>query len=283
MQLSIILISLIFSVCSQCLDLSNEFFNKYSGLKSLKSGPVIDGVKKIETPPTETTYSWYLSLYNPEIKSSYPDIRNVENCQGSQLCGLTSVLDKKGVSLLSEVISIPTDVSPKYITELQENGSNDDTNGTSNYFKAIFSEVKWGNNLIGAEIKFICDKDSTDTSNHLNVVSWDKANIQLEFKSPLACESIEGSEPPTGSKPPYGDDDSSGWGFFTWLFILLVIIFASYIIGNAWINVNRVNGNEFLNELIDVFIDTVTRIPQFIREIVSKFSGSNDRGGYSAV
>ncbi|OUM51016.1 hypothetical protein BVG19_g97 [[Candida] boidinii] len=279
MQLSIILISLILSVCSQCLDLSSEFFNKYSKLKSLQSGPVINGFKKIETPPTETTYNWYLALYNPEIESSYPDIKNVENCQGAQLCGLTSVIDRKGVSLLSEIIWIPTDVSPKYITELEETGK--DNNGTSSYFKAIFNEVKWGNNLIGAEIKFICD--STDNSYHLDVVSWDKTNIQLEFKSALNCESIEGSEPPTGSKPPYGDDDSSGWGFFTWLFILLVIIFASYIIGNAWINVNRVNGNEFLNELIDVFIDTVTRIPQFIKEVVSKFSGSNDRGGYSAV
>ncbi|ODV95665.1 hypothetical protein PACTADRAFT_17162 [Pachysolen tannophilus NRRL Y-2460] len=266
----------------------------HDALSDYKIGQLI-GIYELssirDTPPSVTNLTWVLNIYDSKADKSSSKLK-VENCpENAQLCGLTTVSLPGKDAILTEIISFPNNL--KFNTRVEENidyfqrGMND-----SDFLEIEIEGANWGKNSINAHLKFICDKSSNNklglNINGLTFQGWNGYDLYTEWVTTAACAGTEGSNP---SKPPpkqnhgeNGNDDSSHWGWFTWLFIFMVLLFAAYVIGNAWINANSSSGNEFLNELIDSFIDILHRIPSFLQEIWNKiFGSSSERGGYSAV
>lgn len=158
----------------------------------------------------------------------------------------------------------------------------------------------WGDvGDLDALVDFVCVADEKDEA--LEYVSWDLHTLKLNWKTKLACAQSD-SEPPKDPKdgedkdkdpknpnepPKDGGNDpnasSSGWGWFTWLFVVVALGSAVYIVGSAWVNYNRyghigldTNHTEFLREIPFLLKD-------FVRKVAGTFSGGNNRGGYSAV
>lgn len=98
------------------------------------------------------------------------------------------------------------------------------------------------------------------------------------------------------SNPDKGDNNndgnnnkSSGWGFFTWLFVLGLFGFVFYIVASVWTNYNRYGQVNF-DSL--PFIDFLRDIPFVLRDVMTRIFGlfqgsssssSSGREGYTAV
>ncbi|GMG40284.1 unnamed protein product [Ambrosiozyma monospora] len=134
-------------------------------------------------------------------------------------------------------------------------------------------------------INLICNESAGDNFDGLKLDSkFDQSLLKLPWESKHCCASAEAPDDDKKSNPDKGDD-SSGWGFLTWLFILLVLIFAAYIVGQAWINTSSMgNSSEFFTALVDSIVETCSKLPELIKEILAKVTGGGgNRGGYSAV
>lgn len=222
-------------------------------------------------PPSTSNFTVYLDL--SEGNKYHPF--NVENCpENSQLCAINRLSIPGKDDIISEIVSIPRNLQP-LITKLEATG-----------IDIAFSGVQWGSQKLSASIRFFCSRDEGG----LKVTKWSKRHLDLQWFTPLACASGQSKKPPPpgeggGGHENYdnGNDDSSSWGWFTWLFIFMVIIFAGYVIGNAWINANGNGSNEFLNEVVDSLVEVLNRLPSFLKEIWNKIFGNDERGGYSAV
>lgn len=236
---------------------------------------------KRKTPPSSEILSWSI---NP-CGTQYSDVDDVfkKNCNPvAQICGVKTVELESGNTYITQVISAAGDFGekPAQISEtLIDHG-----------LRVKWKGAKWGDQDVGAEIDFLCSSEDD-----LNVISWDESTLKLQWKTVHACVSEEPEEPedkipedpesPDESNPdePHkAPSDSSSWGWFTWLFILLVIGFSCYVVGSAWINYNRygLSGVELLPHS-DLVRDLPYLVRDFFKKIINTFAGSN-RGGYSA-
>ncbi|ODV84010.1 hypothetical protein CANARDRAFT_29463 [[Candida] arabinofermentans NRRL YB-2248] len=259
---------------SIAIDLSDERLKNYPNIINLKGLHTIES--NFKTPPSEKSISWYLNLYDSKDKSSKNEIK-VTGCPlNSQICGLTEVkLPSSSKPILTELISFPSDLTFTFGEELNSS------------LVLKIPQITWGEKSLSAEIELICKTEGDDDSNY-NFQFDESIDNLLKFKleSKNACKSSSSTPDDDKLKNPPNDqyDDSKGWGFFTWLFILFVLILASYIIGQAWINSNRIGGSHgFLEELIESILETFSKLPDFTREILGKFTGNGNRAGYSAV
>ena len=153
-------------------------------------------------------------------------------------------------------------------------GSNDD-GGKEPYHKD-WEDAKKTKDGAGGTIEFVAFKDAV---------------LELEWTSPYACEDAI-SNPPKEDKEPSSDDGSDnggsntgrGWGFFSWFFFLIFLLFAGFLVFTAWVNYSR-NGARGCDLL--PFSDTLRDLPYILgdwwRKIASTLGGSGTRGGYSAV
>ncbi|KAH3665765.1 hypothetical protein OGAPHI_003953 [Ogataea philodendri] len=248
------------------IDISDSHFAEYPDIKQLAGVHQVD--KTEETPPSTKKLSWYVNIYDPSSKDSKNDLDVPECSKDSQVCGLTQITLPDRDPLVTEVFAFSNKLNPQF----EDNSSS---------ITVKLQGANWGALSLDTEIEFICGTE--DTKDNLKLVSFDYSTAKFTFESKYACKSSQ-QPPKDGKEKSPKSDDSNSWGFFTWLFILLVIMMATYIIAQAWINTNRMgSSHEFLNELIESIIETLSKLPEFLREIGSKLFSSGNRGGYSAV
>ncbi|KAA8916548.1 hypothetical protein TRICI_001302 [Trichomonascus ciferrii] len=258
----------------------------------------LDGIHLVserqETPPSTTNSTWYI---NPCGRLDESKIPKEEQCPaGTQICGVKRVHLEK-VDMITEVIPVCGDLNGNQggakVSKLK-----DDKEG----LQVEMLGGQWGGNKdLGAKIDFICDKNEKSKDN-IKFVGWDGKQLSLEWKTDVACkrdnkdkdgdkgkDGDKKKEPEKDKKPEDDKDDDkksdsgSSWGFFTWLFVLIVLAAAGYVIASAWINYNRygLTGMDMLPQS-DTVRDLPFLIRDFTRKIINTFAGGN-RGGYSAV
>ena len=123
----------------------------------------------------------------------------------------------------------------------------------------------------GKALQFV--RYEMDTDNAIKV-------LRLLWKTEHACEGAS-------SKPDKGDGDgaakSKGWGFFTWLIIVLFLLAAAYIVFGSFLNYSRYGARGW--DLVP-HGDTIRDIPYIVKDwgqgMTERLRGDS-RGGYSAV
>jgi hypothetical protein len=123
------------------------------------------------------------------------------------------------------------------------------------------------------------DLPDLDKGKNLRFRSYEKEGeievLRLRWKTKFACEGAADKDP---------GDVSSGWGFFTWLIIIVFLLAAAYIIFGSWLNYNRYGARGW--DLIP-HGDTIRDIPYIVKDwgsnVADRLKGGDSRGGYSAV
>ncbi|SPO03976.1 related to autophagy protein Atg27 [Cephalotrichum gorgonifer] len=96
--------------------------------------------------------------------------------------------------------------------------------------------------------------------------------LRLEWRTKYACESS------------YDEERAGRWGFFTWLFIIVFMLTAAYLIFGSWLNYTRFGARGW--DLVP-HGDTIRDVPYLMKDLVrsamNTMQGSGSRGGYSAV
>lgn len=216
-----------------------------------------------DTPPSKTNLTWYFGICQV--------IDENDKCpKNSDICGITTINLEKD-EIVSEIIGFNSNLQKTY--EANDNG-----------VKIFYKGANWGENLIDAELTFVCDKEGDDK---FNLKSWDGKTLWVEINSKAACltsQDDQDKQPEQGRDPK--QDTGESWGWFTWIFIFMVLFLSIYIIGGAWFQYNRGNSIDFqsaLKEVLENFLDILRGLPSFVKEIVERVTGNNNRGEYSAV
>lgn len=217
-----------------------------------------------ETPPSTTRTTWYFGICEPVNTKKAPKCpKDVE------ICGVTEVkLDKN--YMVTQVVGFDADITKKYIPFDTKKDK-----GVS----VLYEEFTWGDELVSAEIRYVCDKEGDDK---FIIEQWDGIKLKAHTRTKAACFTARKDQ-----KKPKKPTDETGesWGWFTWIFIFMVLFLSIYIIGGAWFQYNKGNAIDFqsaLREVLENFVDLLRGLPMFIREVIEKVTGSN-RGEYSAV
>ncbi|OBA23687.1 hypothetical protein METBIDRAFT_30114 [Metschnikowia bicuspidata var. bicuspidata NRRL YB-4993] len=233
-------------------------------------GEYSDTITK-STPPSKSVFTWSIGVcQNIEKHADCP--------KNSDVCGTTRIqVEDKDV--LSEVIGFNSNLQKEYIPFGSD--SNDQESGVNITYRG----VNWGDLLVDGTIKFVCTTKGDTDENKLKLIGWNGALFEGEFRSPAACiNSNKGNKlPPKENK---GNDNGESWGWFTWLFIFMVLFLSIYIIGGAWFQYNKGNSIDFqsaLKEVLENFVDLLRGLPAFVKEVVEKVTGNSNRGEYSAV
>ncbi|KAK3387473.1 autophagy-related protein 27 [Podospora didyma] len=104
----------------------------------------------------------------------------------------------------------------------------------------------------------------------------EKSNtLHLTWHTQFACISNVSDEP---------SPESSRWGLFTWLFIIVFLAVASYLIFGSWLNYNRYGARGW--DLLphgDAIRDIPWLLKDWTRRVLNTVQSSGSRGGYSAV
>ncbi|KAK6458563.1 autophagy-related protein 27 [Scheffersomyces xylosifermentans] len=236
-----------------------------------------------DTPPSQTNVTWYFGICEP-IKDG------TDNCpKNSDICGITSIiLDKDPKStVVSEIVGFNTNLQKTY-TPFTKEGKNKDEDGVT----ISYTGVNWGENLVDAELKFVCAQksDKEDTLDKFKLEKWDGNKLVVSVRTKTACITADKDKKKPDDKKdpkdPEKPDNGESWGWFTWIFIFLVLFLSIYIIGGAWFQYNKGNAIDFqsaLREVLENFVELLKGIPSFSREIIEKFTGHGNRGEYSAV
>ncbi|ODV82452.1 autophagy-related protein 27 [Suhomyces tanzawaensis NRRL Y-17324] len=241
-------------------ELSAYNFESFKGIHSLS-------VLK-DTPPSHTNNTWYFGVCDTINEG-------VDKCpRNSDICGITTIsVDKQEV--VSEVIGFNSNLQKAY-----EPFDKDNSQGIVIRYK----NANWGENLVDAEITFTCpgsgDKDALDV---FQLDKWDGDVLQVSVKTKAACITDNKHKDKPSTRP---NDNGESWGWFTWIFIFMVLFLSIYIVGGAWFQYNKGNSIDFqtaLKEVLENFVDLLRGLPAFVREIVEKVTGNGNRGEYSAV
>lgn len=218
------------------------------------------------TPPSTSVMSWSIGVCQ--------NLDSLEDCpRNSVLCGTTRVkVDNK--DLLTEAIGFNSNIKPEYTPFSGDDSSNEAG------IEVAYKGVNWGDLLVDGTVRFICATKGDKDENKLKILKWTGLAFEGEFRTPAAC--ALGSH----KKPDSPGDNAESWGWFTWIFIFLVLFLSIYIIGGAWFQYNKGNLIDFLSalkEVLENFIDILKGLPLFVKEIVEKITGNSNRGEYSAV
>ncbi|KAG7192324.1 type II membrane protein [Scheffersomyces spartinae] len=232
----------------------------------------IKGVHKVEvtknTPPSTTISDWYLGVCQ--------NVADVKECPAnSDICGITQIkVDDK--SIVSEIFGVNSNFEKEFKID-------DST------IKFHYSNVNWGDNLVDVQVFFICSEDEKDANyNKLQLLQWNGESVILKMSTNGACAKSKDNKDnkKNADKKKPNEDTGESWGWFTWIFIFMVLFLSIYIIGGAWFQYNKGNSIDFksaLHEVLENFIDLLKGLPSFLKEIIEKFTGSSHRGEYSAV
>lgn len=234
--------------------------------------------KTKDTPPLKLSFTWSIGICQ--------NLDAVKDCpKNSDLCGVTHV-QVDGKDVLTEVIgfnlNLQTTLAEYVDDDKKEKG-----------LRVSYKDVNWGDNLVDATIQFVCVPSGSDKENQLQFKRWDGKVFEGEFRTNAACLSEKPGKPsgkppgaPPGQPPKLPDETGELWGWFTWIFIFMVLFLSIYIVGGAWFQYNKGNAIDFqtaLREVLENFVDLLKGLPLFFREIVEKVTGNLNRGEYSAV
>ncbi|PLB37414.1 autophagy-related protein 27 [Aspergillus candidus] len=123
-------------------------------------------------------------------------------------------------------------------------------------------------------------RDDSNNSSSLQFKSFRQSDdddayvLRLDWRTRYACDhSLEERT-----------DNSSHWGFFTWLLVIFFLCTAAYLIFGSWLNYNRYGARGW--DLLP-HADTIRDVPyifqDWLRRVVNTLQGPGTRGGYSAV
>lgn len=224
-----------------------------------------------ETPPSQTNITWYFGICETINE-------NVDQCpKNSDLCGITTVnfdADPKK-SVVSEIVGFNSNLQKSY--KPIEDGEG---------IIVSYKGANWGSNLVDAQIKFICSKNDDDKLDEFVLDKWDGSVLEASVLTKGACITNDKDKKKPDKDDKKHTDNGESWGWFTWIFIFMVLFLSIYIIGGAWFQYNKGNSIDFqtaLKEVLDNFVDLLKGLPAFVREIVEKVTGNSNRGEYSAV
>lgn len=255
-----------FVSAAAAIDCSAKELAAYN-FQSIKGTYTVETIK--DTPPTKTRFKWLVGVCQI--------LDEEEVCpKNSDVCG-TTWIQVDGKDVLAELIGFNANLQKTY-TAFDDEGKDKESG-----VKVHYKDVNWGENLVDGTIRFVCTNAKDADKNKLRFVKWDGSLFEAEMRTPAACASGSGKKP----APEHGDDDTGErWGWFTWIFIFMVLFLSIYIIGGAWFQYNKGNSIDFqlaLKEVLENFVDLLRGLPAFFREIVEKVTGNSNRGEYSAV
>lgn len=231
-----------------------------------------------DTPPTQTNITWYIGMCETINEG-------VDKCpKNSDLCGITSInLEKNSQkdSVVSEIVGFNTNWQKQYKPFSKSDKSEEE--GITIEYKG----VNWGDNLVDAELRFVCASDKDENLDKFQLHQWDGKRLKVSVKTKAACiTNNKDKKKPDNKKGKEKDDNGESWGWFTWIFIFLVLFLSIYIVGGAWFQYNKGNAIDFqsaLREVLENFVSLLRGLPSFVKEIIEKFTGNSNRGEYSAV
>lgn len=222
------------------------------------------------TPPSTITAEWFVLLKDGDsdktkIGGDCPD--------DSTVCGVIKYHDDKNSdNRVLQVLSL-SETGVQYKTE------NDKP------IIAVWNSVKYGDYTLDVNVNFLCS-DSTDVVvNWINGTAVIDSNIILNVNHRDFCSKNNDKKDGNDNGKDNKSNDS-GLGFFGSTIIIMAVIFAGYIIAQAWFNTSTMGSSgDFMNELVDVVVESFSAIPRLLAEVVGKITGgsSSSRGGYSAV
>lgn len=243
-------------------DCSAKELQEYN-FKQIKG--VLSAEEKKNTPPSTTTTKWHVGICE--------NLDSVAECSKNlDVCGVQTI-SVDGKDYILQKIEINSNIQKKY-TPFEE--TNEKTGKKESGVVVSYTGVNWGDQLVDADIRMVCG----DSQPELAVDEWTGSRLTARVVSKAAC--ARGAKAP---KPP-AEDHGELWGWFTWIFIFMVLFLSIYIIGGAWFQYNKGNAIDFLlalREVLENFLDLVKGLPVFIKEIIEKFTGNPSRGEYSAV
>jgi len=230
------------------------------------------------TPPTTQNTTWIIDPCGPLQKDKDSDAK--EQCQaGTYVCGLVRHIDSEGKSTLVEIIPVAGDIDGHKLAEQVSLLNATEAGGKS---RGVRVEFNGGNNFAKhgqrAVVDFVCDPSTTgENDDAITFLSYnwsesvEKDILMLEWKTKMACE-----ENAKGDKKGDGEKKSSHWGFFTWMFIIVFLGAAAYLIFVVWLGWDLRPHGDTVSDMQYLFKD-------FFARIGSTLQGRSSRGGYSAV
>lgn len=234
----------------------------------------------IDTPPSKRRMDFVLDPC--ESLKQDKKVPADEQCPDNTIiCGLGYVqLPKASDFVISEVMPFGNGPAPQY--QALPGGSEAEEGLLTSY------KNPWGSENVEIELRYVCSEkeEGPKVDNDMLGLGF----YAITWKTPAACAS-DGSKPKQPVKedpkdpkdPKEPKDESASWGWFTWMFIIIVLGIAVYIIGNAWINYDR-----YGNAGVDLLphSDSLRDVPFLVRDLVQKIVGTftgSSRTGYSAV
>lgn len=227
-------------------------------------------------PPSIITSTWYLLM-----KKGSSDAGKIGNgCpDDSTICGITTTNsdsnDEKTIQLLS--VS-EQDISYNITT---------DRGIIANWYNIAYGDYK-----IDLSINFQCTDSDTEIIEWKDNTILIQDNINLIWKNKQFCSSTNPSHDNDNNDNSDNDNNDSnpsnndGMGFFTMFFLIIIVVFAGYLVAQAWFNTSTMGSSgDFFNELTDTVVESFSNIPRLIIEVINKITGNTNssRGGYSAV
>lgn len=237
-----------------------------------------------DTPPTQTNVTWYIGICDTISEK-------IDHCpKNSDLCGITLInLEKNSHkdAVVSEIVGFNTNLQKQYKPFTKDGDNNEDG------ITIVYKGANWGDNLVDAELRFVCasSSDKDKDLDKFQLHQWDDKRLKVSVKTKAACitDKKDKKKPDNKKDNKKGndkDDNGESWGWFTWIFIFLVLFLSIYIVGGAWFQYSKGNAIDFqsaLREVLENFVSLLKGLPSFVREIIEKFTGNSNRGEYSAV
>lgn len=192
----------------------------------------------VKTPPTVRHTLYTINPCAPLKK--HKDIGSEDQCAaGTQICKTTSV-EKDDKSTIIEVVSYGGDISDEKEPNASKLGASDD-NEVQGLKLTYSSDKDDEGDKLSAIIEFICDKDIGTGAPELKQSAADSVPV-FTWSTKHAC--VSRSDGDGHQRPDHGDHDarppkSSSWGFFTWLFLIVFMLIASFLIFTLFLNYNR--------------------------------------------
>jgi hypothetical protein len=215
-----------------------------------------------DTPPSQTNVTWYFNLCD-QVEELTPECP-----KHAQICGVQEVLLPGQDPIKTQVISFGNGLNYKV------------TSANDSDVVIDLDETSWGTNSINAVLNLHCAAESDPDAGIK--VDWNDiaGDFTLFWNTPAACLKSN-KEVPVPPKDGDSKKTDESWGWFTWLFIIIVLVVGSYIVVTAWISSSRTPA-DFQDAAHD-FLETLKSLPALAVEVFKKIVGSGERGGYSAV
>ncbi|TKX19314.1 autophagy-related protein 27 [Elsinoe australis] len=318
-RLALPILSLLSLASAVNFDCTHQRVDKVSFDLSKLSGPHTV-YQIIEEPPSIANTSFTIDLCKPLTGDSLGrGLKKEEQCPtGTRVCAVerdhNTIEDTTSVR---RVIPLAGDFTASHgraldpkVTRLKNSASNSDVEKEG--LRVEFNGGKYPNTRSGREQKAVieleCDKERTgneevekdavgrvlrreegekegeedeEKKRSLRFVSYkaegDEVDVlRVSWRTKYACEDVPVEE---------GDGDaSSGWGFFTWMFIIIFLGAAAYIIFGSWLNYSRYGARGW--DLVphgDSIRDLPYILKDWARSVIDTVQGRGFRGGYSAV